>query len=320
MAESFTHLGAGQGFISSRCVQKIDVSGYDYWTTYSGTNKSSSVATEESIYKDLVLAVKLQWLGKKMNGNNTWTRGVNTDDPDTQTRTAIEIGYDTYDRSDPYGTPVTTNNPWPPEDRVCGLPRSWDCESSPDPYFPDNCYSWQETQIYTGADEDDVGRRLQMSFRPQFIVVAMYDGPASNENNFVGYGGPFGKSWDISGGTGYASSYSNSSNFCYCSALWCGYINDLPANQQTNKVQSAGYTTVGDFHVVGAAMHVQRTDRNNNGEITQQSTGTANGSSGTATAIAKFKLRDEGSDPATYSLQTVQTGAASVSSIDYYTI
>ena len=319
MAESFTHLGSGEGFIFDGCLYRQDVSGYDYWTTFSGTNKTSPVATEESIYKSHKLAMKMQWLAKKINGNCTWTRNVNTT-PVTKTVTAAEQGYDTYDRSDPYGTPVTTNNPWPPKDRVCGLDRYWDCIPNPDPLFPDDCYRWESEQILTGAGQSESDFRLWMFMRPHVNVVAMYNGDASDINNFVGYGGPVGVSWDISNGSGIASSYSNRSAICFCSAQFCGYCDDLPENQQDNKIQSAGYTTVGDFSVVGLAMHVEREVKNNAGEITLQSTGTADGSGGTATAVGKRRLRDEGSDPATYSLQTVETGAASVSSIDYYTI
>ena len=320
MAESFTHLGSGEGFILNGCVYRQDVSGYDYWTTFSGTKKTSPVATEEKIYESHKLAMKMQWLSKKINGNCTWTRNVNTDDPVTKTVTAAEQGYDTYDRSDPLANPVTTNNPWPPKDRVCGLDREWDCIPNPDPFFPDSCYRWEQVQILTGATQLESGSRLQVFLRPHWAVTAMYNGDTSNINNFVGYGGRFGRSWDISNGSGVASSYANSSSNCFCSAQFCGYCDDLPENQQDNKVQSAGYTTVGDFSVVGLAMHVEREVKNQAGEITLKATGTANGSGATATANYKRRFRNEGSDPPTYSLKTVETAAASVSSIDYYTI
>ena len=154
-----------------------------------------------------------------------------------------------------------------------------------------------------------------MFIRPFHNVVAMY-----NSGEFVGDGGKIAKSWDAFGGAGIGSSFSTPTPRCFCLAQWAGYGNDLPLQQQSNKVQDVGYTTVGDHHVVGLAMHVERTDYDNDGNVNHRSTGTANGAGATASATHRARLRDEGSNPPTYSLQLVRTASASVSSIDYYTI
>ena len=58
-ATPFAALGAGNGFPS--CLGKRDVSGYDYWTTYSGVNKDNPVASDALKSESLVLGMKLFW-------------------------------------------------------------------------------------------------------------------------------------------------------------------------------------------------------------------------------------------------------------------
>jgi len=313
MGDSFTVLGGGQGFGFDSCVPKFDVSGYDYWTTFSGVSKTNPAATPALIHESRVLAMKLYWLGKKANVTCKYKF---TDDPE-KSRTATELGYDEYDIS---GSEVSADNSWEPTDRVCGLPRNWDCEPNPDPFFPDDCYSWAPVQIYTG-EGSDIYLRLFPVFRPYNGVLAMYNGDKNNEDNFVGFGGSQAKEWDMTAGGGFVSSYSSPFiTRCYCAAQYAGCGNDLPPLQQETKTQSVGYTTLNGLNVVGFAMNINFSQYNDDGDLTHQSTGTANGAGGTATAKYKRRSRIPDTDPPEYEMKLICTANAGVSSIEYYTI
>ena len=58
-ATEFTALGAGNGL--AKCPQKVDISSYDYWTTFSGVNKNNPTPTPELINESLIFAAKLFW-------------------------------------------------------------------------------------------------------------------------------------------------------------------------------------------------------------------------------------------------------------------
>ena len=66
IAQKFKALGAGNGF--PHCLDKVDVSNYDYWTTFSGFNKNSGGSpTEQQIADSLTLGMKVFWNLHKMN-------------------------------------------------------------------------------------------------------------------------------------------------------------------------------------------------------------------------------------------------------------
>jgi len=321
MGDSFTVLGGGEGFgLNSGegfgnigCAPKIDVSRYDYWTTYSGVSKTSPAATPVLIQESLVLAMKMYWLGKKSNVNCTFKQRINTDDPFEQTKTAVEQGYDVYDIRN--NTPTSEDNPWKPEDRACPLPRQWDCEPNPDPFFPDDCYMWTNAQIATGDDND----RLNMQFRPQFAAYAMYNGSVNEPNNFVGYGAGFGKATDFNGG-GVAGAFSFPSTLCFSSACWCGFCDDLAESQEDRKIQSTSYTTENGIHVIAlaSASNFEIKEPNAPFAVTIKSVGTASGNSASARTTRRFRIPD--TDPPEYEMRLTDTSAVSVSSIEYYTI
>jgi len=59
-AKNFSTLGAFNGF--SSCLERVDISGYDYWITLSGYSKDSGgVPTKKSKNDSLKLAMKLFW-------------------------------------------------------------------------------------------------------------------------------------------------------------------------------------------------------------------------------------------------------------------
>ena len=90
-------------------LEKIDVSGYDYWTTLGGVNKDSPVASGEKISKSLEKAMKLYW---NYNGHSVEFADFS---PETLT---IDIEQGIFeDGSDAA--------PFEPQDRICRT-SGWD--------------------------------------------------------------------------------------------------------------------------------------------------------------------------------------------------
>ena len=96
----FNALGAGNGF--PFCLSKVDVSGFDYWTTLSGVRKSSPSTSDALIWESLENATKLYW---DYNGH-----GV--DFEFTEVNIDIEQGdFDSGSAPAPFG----------PRDRICRI-------------------------------------------------------------------------------------------------------------------------------------------------------------------------------------------------------
>lgn len=152
-ATSFTALGAGNGLPS--CPNKVDVSGYDYWTTFSGWSKVSapvgSEAEAESIDESRRLAMRLYWNLESVtnSANATFTHASLPYESSSVTIGSFS-GEDHYE----------------PRLRVCS-PVSKTVTEISSPSGRTNCF----TQAFSTAG------------------VRMYDGATDDEDNFVGYGG-----------------------------------------------------------------------------------------------------------------------------------
>ena len=59
IAQHFMTRGAGNGFTS--CLQKVDVSNFDFWTTLSGVSKVSPTTSDALIQESYILAMNLFW-------------------------------------------------------------------------------------------------------------------------------------------------------------------------------------------------------------------------------------------------------------------
>lgn len=144
----FNTLGAGNGFPS--CVPKVDVSGYDHWTTFSGHTKTiGGIPNQASIDASLVAGMKLFW--------NLYRVTLATGHLDFPLLEEVIVsGWDAL--TEPSEPP-----PIEPKGRVCGgsLTRGGN----------------------TAPNLGDVDLRLATGFS------RMYNGVTSNEANFIGYGG-----------------------------------------------------------------------------------------------------------------------------------
>ena len=99
-ATSFTALGRGNGFPS--CLNKTDVSDFDYWTTLSGFNKDSGGSpTDQQITESYILAMKLFWNVFEATAPSTASR---TDTGASVEGTSVDTSSSTFDK---------------PKDRVC---------------------------------------------------------------------------------------------------------------------------------------------------------------------------------------------------------
>jgi hypothetical protein len=75
-ATPFTALGRGNGF--PFCPSKVNVSTYDYWTTFSGVNKNNPTTSDALIQESLALAMKFYWNIYSVNvTTNTQTNSEN---------------------------------------------------------------------------------------------------------------------------------------------------------------------------------------------------------------------------------------------------
>ena len=164
-AESFTALGAGNGF--PFCPWKVDVSSEGKWTTLSGWSKINTpvddAAKAQSIANSLTQAMKLFW---NLNGFTGTVREEDLSPPSP----AVEETFTLYMESDDYeytnwyktagGTDSDVNKE--PSERVC-----YD--------------AFQAGKLDPlGGGFDVIG--LSVS------IIRLYDGVTTNEDNFVGYG------------------------------------------------------------------------------------------------------------------------------------
>jgi len=109
-ATSF-NAGVGNGFAA--CLSKVDVSGFDFWTTFSGVNKDSPTTSDALISESLELAMALFWNVAEMEGladildnlsgggasASVLTTGVTSKLPDTRACSDV-ISFSASDTSD----------------------------------------------------------------------------------------------------------------------------------------------------------------------------------------------------------------------------
>ena len=157
-ATSFTALGRGNGF--PLCLEKVDVSGYDRWTTLGGVSKESPSPTDAKISTSLVNAMKLYWNLYSVKG----TCSVSGTDSDgvTISSSVDEVVAD-----------FNTVDGLKPNERICfpGVPSTED-------------FKLESTSSLGGLFEADA----QLSIGIEFEVMRFYNGATTDENNFIGYG------------------------------------------------------------------------------------------------------------------------------------
>ena len=136
--QHFMSRGVGNGFTS--CLAKVNVSGFDFWTTLSGVNKDSPTTSDALISESLVNAMKLFW---NYNGHS-----VDVDLGGIQTLT-IDIEQGDFD-SLSGGTA-----PFESKDRVCA--NNWDVDRVEDPEFGDRHISLRidPIRMYNGLTDDE---------------------------------------------------------------------------------------------------------------------------------------------------------------------
>ena len=154
-ATPFSTNGVYNGFPS--CFEKVDVSEFEYWTTFSGFNKDSAGSpTQSQIDQSIQLAGKLFWNLYRVTCDIGF---VNNEFFDTITEVIINGGDATG--FDPEPDPIQ------PNERVCEgvLTRG----GNTSPYLAD-------VNLSQGGSSTTAG------------FARMYDGDTANEANFVGIG------------------------------------------------------------------------------------------------------------------------------------
>lgn len=147
-AEHFTAFGDFNGF--PFCLSKVDVSGYDHWTTLGGYNKvdAGSGLDPTGIAGSLDKAAKLFW---NYNGHT-----VDFPESFNEATLIIDIEQEDFESGN-----VTA--PFEPKDRSCRT-IGWEVDQIEDPEFGDQ---------FIGVEIDP---------------IRMYNGSTDDEDNFVGYG------------------------------------------------------------------------------------------------------------------------------------
>jgi hypothetical protein len=168
-ATSFTALGAGNGF--PFCVPKNDVSGYDNWITLGGTAKGSA-PTDSEIALSLTNAMELWWNYYSATGSFSASFSVSSNNQNasgsvTHTNKEVIIKRDgEADALEPVNRSCKGTHP---------------------------SYTLRRDSLSTQfSDEDSIsnyfaGGSIVAGNTFQFIRK-MYNGPTSDESNFVGYG------------------------------------------------------------------------------------------------------------------------------------
>jgi len=160
-ATKFEAEGVDNGFPS--CLTKVNVSGYDYWTSLSGWSKVSTPADETaSIAESRRLAMKIYWNVYAMEIEvETSVAGTINQSADLDEVTMLYAGIINGD------TGSATENPWAePRERVCS------------------------TRICAARNDSNPGG---VSFTEAYAqmtssVVALYRGSVDDPDLFVGYG------------------------------------------------------------------------------------------------------------------------------------
>ena len=152
--EEFYSRGTGFGLpFATKC---IDVSGYDYWTTFSGVNKNNPETSVEKITDSLILGNQFAWRFFSISFSQTATYS-GTGNPESISNTFLSVNDDTYSN-------LSREKPF---QRVCGN--------------------------YSGSKFIDAGGinvPNQCIMRAGIITntVRLFNGPIDEEDNFVGFG------------------------------------------------------------------------------------------------------------------------------------
>jgi len=215
VADPFSTIGKLNGF--PRCVASVDVSGIDFWTTYSGYNASDTEpVTEQQIRRSHYLAGLMFWNLYAVNAS------VDITNPDgTVSESHLNVdGGNATDLSSTTGANGSDGSfPRPePVDRVC----------------PGLEFGFVRTLLNTvNADGDVV-----ISFNPTF-VIRLYDGDTSEKENFVGYGaGVIGPDASI------VSLHSDAGDAVTATVNLYGFLDDNVS------IGDTAYTEIGGFHFV----------------------------------------------------------------------
>ena len=157
-ATSFTALGRGNGF--PLCLEKVDVSGYDRWTTLGGVSKESPSPTDAKISTSLVNAMKLYWNLYSVKGTCSVSGSNNVE---TISASVDEVVAD-----------FNAVNGLKPNERACGpgVPGTEDSEEDEDLGSLGNLHI----------------AKAKLSIGIEFEFMRFYDGETTDENNFIGYG------------------------------------------------------------------------------------------------------------------------------------
>jgi len=231
-ATSFQALGAGNGF--PFCPDKVRVDTFDYWTTLGGYSKDASDAstavTAEQIHESRVNAMKLYW-------SLHLVRGVHDRDGTSTTET-IDADNDIHD-----------NFFWlegiaEPRERICDIKD--DVGDSTGDYG-----LWMDN-----TPPSALGNALVSKFWGNCgSIVRMYDGVATDEDNFVGFGiksdvATFYGDYDIAG-INY-SYYAGS--FAEYAAVYCCSYGDSISGLSLVETDDYAYTTIQGIPVLCVAI------------------------------------------------------------------
>ena len=157
VATSFNALGVGNGF--PFCPTKVNVTGIDYWSTFSGV--TGLTATDAEISESLRLAMLFYWNSYKLNVLASFDDGSGD--------AALVESFDSVDDAkDASSFPVVDADELSPKSRVC--------RSGYGDIF-------RKFETSSGLSNTTVGG----SCRPSGIV-ALYAGDTGNYDNFIGYG------------------------------------------------------------------------------------------------------------------------------------
>lgn len=188
-AEKFNFAGNPSGGFGSGfpyCPTKVDVSGYDYWTTLSGVNKDNPATSDALIAESLTAGMHMFWNIHEVNCDAVY------EDIDGNINTVSSAIFEVFNEA---GS-VTE-----PKDRVCntlGLRSS------------------------TTDSNDSIFPHAQIGSNP-LNICRMYKGLTSSEDNFVGYGAtlarPLNPRTTFIGCTGGAVGG-------FCSTVLGGYLNE----------------------------------------------------------------------------------------------
>jgi hypothetical protein len=216
-ATKFNALGAGNGF--PFCLTKVDVSGYDYWTTLGGNQKGGSV-TESGL--GLREAMSVFWNAHALNCNAT-TSGTATIDGSIS---RVRVEYKVFDYNVPFPDPpiLIDSGAATPKLRVC---------------IPSQVDGIVTNYVYRERDGASSAEFLTNDLR------AMYNGATTSEGNFVGYGLGYVETRFQSRGTITAEAGRVST---LNAGVYVGGFGYTPDNT-TNDVFGVGYVTLSDLNV-----------------------------------------------------------------------